>query len=177
MNYYISDLHFGHKNIIRLDGRPYSSVEENDEALISSWNSTVKPDDDIWIIGDFAWKNADTYLDRLVGKKHLILGNHDKLTDSARKKFESVDQMKMIWDTLDGQNVSIHMCHYPMAEWNGYFRGTYHVYGHIHNNKENMAYKIMSQFDKALNAGCMINDYRPVTLKELIVNNKKFKRS
>ena len=30
-------------------------------------------------------------------------------------------------------------------------------------------------FDKALNAGCMINNYRPVTLAELIENNNKFR--
>lgn len=33
----------------------------------------------------------------------------------------------------------------------------------------------MSRFDKALNAGCMINGYRPVTLDELIENNLRFR--
>lgn len=34
----------------------------------------------------------------------------------------------------------------------------------------------MSRFDKALNAGCMLNGYRPVTLDELIENNMRFRR-
>ena len=64
------------------------------------------------------------------------------------------------------------MCHYPIAEWDGFFRGTIHIYGHIHNNK-NDAYHIMSQYDNALNAGCMVNGYMPVTLEELIENNSR----
>ena len=33
MNYYISDLHFGHANVIRHDNRPFADVEEMDRAL------------------------------------------------------------------------------------------------------------------------------------------------
>ena len=32
--YFTADLHFGHKNIIRFDGRPYFTVEEMNEDLI-----------------------------------------------------------------------------------------------------------------------------------------------
>ena len=59
------------------------------------------------------------------------------------------------------------MCHYPIAEWDGFFRGTFHIYGHIHNNI-NDAFHIMSKYEHALNAGCMLNGYMPVTLDELI---------
>ena len=49
MNYYISDLHFGHKKCIEFDSRPFSSVEEMDAAIIQNWNSKVSDEDDVYI--------------------------------------------------------------------------------------------------------------------------------
>ena len=54
MKYYTSDLHFGHKNIIKYEDRPFSSIEEMDEALIDKWNKKVKKNDEVYILGDFA---------------------------------------------------------------------------------------------------------------------------
>ena len=53
--------------------------------------------------------------------------------------------------------------------------GSWHVYGHIHANK-NEAYKYLKNLDRALNAGCMINNYMPATFDELINNNERFKK-
>lgn len=35
----------------------------------------------------------------------------------------------------------------------------------------------MRKKDRALNAGCMINNYVPVTFDELVANNKAFKEN
>lgn len=53
--YYISDLHFGHKNVLAYDNREFSSIEEHDKALIDNWNSVVGTDDDVWVLGDISW--------------------------------------------------------------------------------------------------------------------------
>lgn len=77
MNFYISDLHFGHKNAIKFDNRPFSSVEEMNEILVQRWNKVVHPEDTVYVLGDFFWKRKDMliYLPRLSGKIILICGN------------------------------------------------------------------------------------------------------
>ena len=80
MNYYTSDLHLGHANIIKLCKRPFYYVQEMDEALIANWNDRVTNGDTVYILGDLMFRvveNPENYLSRLTGKKHLIIGNHD----------------------------------------------------------------------------------------------------
>ena len=43
-NLYIADLHLGHQNCIGFDGRPFSSIDEHDKALVTNWNAVVMPD-------------------------------------------------------------------------------------------------------------------------------------
>ena len=175
MNLYISDLHFGHANVIRFDHRPFLDIEEMDRILIQLWNSRVQPDDTVYIVGDLCYRNnrpEEWYLRQLKGHKHLVLGNHDgKLcnNEKAMSYFESVDKMMHVED----QGNHLCLCHYPIAEWNGFHKGHYLVYGHIHNRKDD-TYEFMKTRERALNAGCMINNYTPASLNELIRNNKIF---
>ena len=53
MNYYISDLHIGHENILRFDNRPFADVNEMNNKLIENWNARVCSDDTVYILGDF----------------------------------------------------------------------------------------------------------------------------
>lgn len=78
--YVTSDLHFGHKNIIKFENRPYKDVEEMTEGLINNWNSVVTANDLVYILGDFSFmgkRKTEEVLKRLRGKKILIKGNHD----------------------------------------------------------------------------------------------------
>ncbi len=177
MIFYISDLHFGHKNAIIFDKRPFATVEEMDNALIERWNARVQAEDHVYIVGDFAFRNtnpAQWYLEQLAGHKHLIIGNHDIKTlknETAMQCFESVEQMAIIKDG-DQQVV---LCHYPIAEWYGAHRGTVLVYGHIHGST-NDAYHFMKTHTAALNAAACINGYTPATLAELAINNAHFQK-
>ncbi|MBQ8790496.1 MAG: hydrolase [Ruminiclostridium sp.] len=176
MIFYTSDLHFGHKNVIGFDNRPFSDVEEMDCTLIELWNGRVTDDDDVYIVGDFAYRNekpASWYLERLKGRKHLVIGNHDQLTleePTAMTHFESVEKMMHIVD--NGYHICL--CHFPVAEWNGYFKGHYHIYGHIHNRIDAAYYFMSSLNGKALNAGCMINGFMPQTFDGIVRNNNEF---
>lgn len=57
MIFYISDIHFGHASVLKFDNRPFETVEENDRILMENWNARVTDKDDIYIIGDFAYRN------------------------------------------------------------------------------------------------------------------------
>ena len=76
--FFIADLHFGHKNIIKFARPQFSGLEEMHETLIENWNSVVKQKDVVYVLGDVAFgKDNLHYLAQLSGRKHLIMGNHD----------------------------------------------------------------------------------------------------
>lgn len=94
----ISDLHIGHKNVIRHDGRPFEDLEAMHTAIIENWNNAVSENDDVYILGDFAWKNSvgAKVLSQLKGRKYLILGNHDKPNDEMKACFEWIKNYAVI---------------------------------------------------------------------------------
>ena len=141
MNFYIADTHFGHANIIRLCNRPFSDVNEMDNTMFYNWNNRVSNEDIVYIVGDFAYKSVNdpvNLLRNLNGKKVLIEGNHDSKNlknPNFIKCFQEICQLKVIYD----RDTKIQLCHYPLVEWDGYFRGSYLIFGHIHNNVQNRA--------------------------------------
>lgn len=179
MNLYISDTHFGHKNVINFDKRPFGDVGQMDQVLIALWNDRVQKDDDVWILGDFCYRSQhapEWYLRQLKGHKHLIVGNHDDVTlesNNANKYLESIDMMVNCNDCFNKENVQVILCHYPIAEWPHIHRGSYHLFGHIHNRLDD-TYYFMKDRHRAYNAGCMINNYAPSSLREIIMNNMRF---
>ena len=179
-DFFISDLHFGHYNIVRYDNRPYNSVEEMDKALIDNWNSVVSKEDVVWILGDISWYNDEKTAEifkQLKGIKVLIKGNHDNIKRGSQtsKCFTSVQDYAELY--LDKKNKVV-MSHYPMPFWNGQFRNAVHLYGHIHNSHqwnimENWLKELRQLQDipmRAYNVGCMMPwmNYTPRTLEEII---------
>lgn len=168
--YYISDLHFNHKRIIELCNRPYATVEEMNEDMIRRWNSVVTDKDEVYFLGDAGMpKNVRTQkeiadlMKRLNGTIHLIEGNHDHkiIKDTYfRKIFKSISSYKRIKD--NGRDVMLF--HYPIEDWDGKYRGSYHIHGHIHNNKEAIKTVIPNRF----NVSAEVIDYTPKTLDQLI---------
>lgn len=168
MNFYIADTHFGHKKILTHCKRDFASVEEMDETIINNWNAVVSEDDDVYLLGDFGHTSVDlvAILKRLKGRKHLVIGNHDrKPIRSAlfRHCFVEIHNVIEVHDN----GVMIVLSHYPMAEWNGYYQGAWHFYGHIHNNG-NLAQQLMEQIPRAVNVGVDKIGFMPRTAKELM---------
>lgn len=179
MNYYFADPHLGHENIIKLSKRPFKNVEEMDEAIIENWNSVVKDDDNVYIVGDFCFKsgkNPVEYLKRLNGRKYLVIGNHDGSilkNPVARRMFVEIKERMEVND--NGRRIILD--HFPLVEWNGFFRGSLHFYGHIHNNVENATYKIVKDIPNSYNVGADILGFTPRTAEQVIKMNKEFNES
>lgn len=173
--FFTSDLHFGHKNIIRFDNRPFTSVEEMDEALIRNWNKKVKKNDLIYILGDISWHKDDKtceIFERLNGRKILIKGNHDRVHGKIKNYFEEITDYKEI--TLPG-NKHITLCHYPIVFFNRHHYGAFMFYGHVHNSHEwqmTENYKFeLEELDircNMFNVGTMVHNYEPVTFEEIV---------
>lgn len=175
MIYYIADPHFGHKNILKLASRPFKSIEAMNEGMITVWNERVKDDDTVYILGDLFYRCADPepILQRLKGKKHLIVGNHD---DSwmgqvdLNRYFESVSTLLEICD--GGREITL--CHYPLLTWKNR-KKSYMIHGHLHNMTEDDYFAPKAYWERVLNAGVEVNGYRPVTFEELQENNGLFR--
>lgn len=171
----ISDTHLGHANIIKYCDRPFSSVEEMNDKIISNWNSVVSADDVVYFLGDFCYgkpmHNASRlYREKLNGKIHLILGNHDK--GIHRNSFESASNYSII-EVLSKKILLIHYPIHHCSEENDrivqkfncknlYYNYCFH--GHIHNRKGFMS------GPKHYNVSVEQINYTPLDLDLLISN-------
>lgn len=154
--WFTSDLHFGHKNILRhCDKRieafglndtidETEKVKKHDEFLITLWNDNVGRNDIIYILGDFSFRNTEEtkkLLSRLKGKKFLILGNHDKNSEKLSEHFVQITQMKEIIfkkDNFDflNEDFGVFCCHYPMITWSRKHYGVVNLHGHCHGRMD-----------------------------------------
>lgn len=160
--YVIADLHFGHKNVIEYCNRPFATVEEMDAAMICKWNSVVKDEDTVYVLGDFILtRNMDKIKDlvsRLRGHKVLVMGNHDtrKPKDYIEAGFIQATRKPIL---LEPRLV---LMHEPPAEDDIWFRCDY-IFGHVHDKK--------CAADDYGNCACVSADridFTPVDLDKLL---------
>ena len=111
MIYYTSDLHFGQKSLLatgKWKERPFETLEEMHAAQIKRWNDKVTNGDDIYIAGDVGARGYHNMfpelLAQLKGRKHLILGNHDDVSDlRVRQQFVEIVNYKELTDFCKGK--------------------------------------------------------------------------
>ena len=182
--WFTSDLHFNHRNLLKLGkGRPFSSIEEHDETIINNWNKVVAKGDLVYILGDIALACPDEklieYFQRLNGAKHLILGNHDRKKELTRllnnNLLQSIrDYYELKYKAIDGRDYKFVLSHYPILEFNNAHRINWciHLYGHIHNAVSyDKIYKKLGFI--AFHIGLDTNKYTPVCIDEIIKKAQK----
>ena len=161
--YFTSDTHFGHGNIIRYCGRPFSSVEEMDEHLIKQWNEKIRDEDIVHHLGDFSIRCDRNILKRLRGEKFLISGSHDKLQSSNEDIWKEIVPQKMI--RVNGKG--IFLCHYAMRVWPESHYNSWHLYGHSHGRLPSHGW--------SLDVGVDTNAYCPYSMEDIMRKMKELK--
>lgn len=182
--FYISDAHVAHRNILRLDNRPFKTIEENDQAIMDNWNSVVTNDDLVVSVGDMHWGKDDAvyqYARQLNGRKIAIRGNHTikKPSKKLRDLFEDWCDYKEITD--NGKHIIL--CHYPiLLHKAAYNPDCYMICGHVHTTRENDFLEKWSKelrdsrtesghaYGNIINVGAMMPwmGYTPRTLDEIL---------
>jgi calcineurin-like phosphoesterase family protein len=143
------------------------------EALIERWNSLVQPDDDIYVLGDFALAGAG-YIGRVIpllhGRIHLIMGNHDSYPPRRWLAwgFASAVQGNVGMRLADGTPVI--MSHFPYrgdsspedryVERRPIDEGQWLLHGHVHST--------WWVRNRMINVGCDVWDWYPVSEFDII---------
>lgn len=164
--------------------------------MVENWNSLVKPTDNVFHLGDFAFMQLQPLrelLYNLNGFKTLILGNHDKVIIENRAKLTRdpklflgiVDYLELDQQVAGDKGTKIILAHYGHRVWNKAHYGSIHLYGHSHGTLPPFGRSvdvgvdapfIINRYPNGLcaeepNRGGMCprkpEDYRPVSLDEV----------
>lgn len=126
----ISDLHFGHENILKFSGslRGGTNSKEHDEWLLDQINSVLKKGDLLYILGDVALTEDALKLVKQIkaGNRILIRGNHDIY---ATKQY--LEYFQQVYGLLSYKG-TFWLSHAPIHPQE--LRGRYNISGHIHQN-------------------------------------------
>lgn len=172
-DFFTSDLHLGHEAIIKFAGRPFFDSDEMEQTLIDNINARVGKNDRLFILGDVTMARGEKgerimrkFLDKLVCKNvYLILGNHD-IQDVERLRKIGFKE-PCIRRTIKENGHKVVLDHFPIAEWDGFFRGAYHLHGHIHSNRSYNLEQAELLGIRRYDVGVDANDLRPVSWEEI----------
>jgi calcineurin-like phosphoesterase family protein len=158
MNFFTSDLHLGHANIIKYCSRPFDTVEEMNNNIINNINKKVTTNDTLWILGDVVMGNRDENLKLLnkIAAQNIIIvsGNHDLWHPLyGRKSEDRINEcMKLTGATiipthtkLEIKNLKFNLSHFPYTgesregrpdryvSWRLVDDGNWLLCGHVHS--------------------------------------------
>lgn len=135
--YFTSDMHFSHKRIVEFTNRGKETTQEDhDDWLIEVWNSTVKNEDKVFMLGDFSF--STTYdkvanqVSKLKGQKFFVKGNHDHSEFMLRLKEERLIQEYYEYKEIKLLGNTAVLFHFPIASWHRQGYGSCHLHGHSH---------------------------------------------
>jgi calcineurin-like phosphoesterase family protein len=136
------------------------------DSIIENWNKEIKPNDEVYHLGDFAFKSdykIDDIMKALNGKIYLLKGNHEQIACKHSWRFEWIKDYFEIKQT----DPKIVVFHYPMVSWNWSYHGSIHLFGHVHGNYIGQG--------KSMDVGVDPNNFKPISLDEILTKFKNIK--
>ena len=177
--YLTSDWHFCHDREFLYKPRGFDSVYDMNKAIIERHNEIVKPEDDVYVLGDCMLNNDELGLDcikQLNGHLHLIRGNHD--SDNRMGAYRSCWNVVEVCEGkfLNYKKYHFYLSHFPCITTNDDFdkplkARTLNICGHSHTSD------IWADANKGMIFHCEMdtNDCRPWSIDEIIEKfQKKF---
>ena len=163
--YVTSDSHFYHANIIKYCERPFKSVEEMNQRMITNWNRVVKLKDTVLHLGDFCLSCTNKQLrelrDQLNGGIWLLPGNHDY---PMRLKNYDIFVLSQWREENTMLYKDIIFSHRPLVDVP---TGLTNVHGHIHNH---------SSYGRHINVSVDATNFTPVKLEDIIKKAKEISK-
>lgn len=160
MDWFASDLHFSHRNIIVFQPpRPFATIEEHDEEIVARWNARVSPKDKCLILGDVAFNIGLPHVGRLNGNKILIMGNHEH--KNINNYVHYFTDIKSYLEDKENRILFSHIPVHPgqLERW------TVNVHGHTHSyNLDDPRY---------INISLEQTNYAPISKQELLERIKQ----
>lgn len=147
-NFFGSDFHLGHVNILKYDKRPFKTIEEMDHEIIRNVVARLSKGDNFYYVGDFALtksKNAmEGYMKALAyteANLFFIKGNHDKhdiikLYERYGTYLGEQKKIKIPDSDARGGIQEIILNHFAMRVWDKSHHQAWHLYGHSHDSLE-----------------------------------------
>ena len=145
--YFMSDLHIGHENVLKLDNRPFNEVNEMNQYILNELKNKLTPEDILIDLGDTFWRHSEkdccNFIDEIPANTIIhIMGNHDKYPlyyhqySKLRQKFFMVADILDIVVKKDKKLYQLALSHYPLLEWNGQYNGALMIHGHTHGHMD-----------------------------------------
>lgn len=177
--WFTSDLHLGHRNVIRFCNRPWENEKEMGKALIEKWNNTVGDNDIVFVLGDAFWFNDSHSIKKVLGQLkgkdiYILPGNHDDFAHYYRvddTRIHLCTDIMVVWITGENQpKREVWLSHYPMMTWPHRENDTYQFFGHIHSQPDKfdgVDQDLPLHWNQA-DVGCDYWNWKPVELDTLI---------
>ena len=153
--FFISDTHFGHKNIIDYENRPFRDCDHMQVELIKRWSEAVGKRDMVYFLGDLSFLSLEKtahIVAMLNGRKLMVIGNHDAKSPEAYRQmgFEFVSKYPIIVDDF-------FICSHAPVYVNDNMPYV-NIHGHLHSKKLDGQY---------FNVSVENIDYRPILFDDI----------